>query len=73
MGTRRGRDGGNGPVAPKNSVGAPTPQQKTITERRQTEKSGGDIFRRNPSPPWLNPVKTSLGKATLRLQQNLWF
>jgi len=38
MGTCWGRNGGNGPVAPRNSVGAPTPQQEIIMNQKETER-----------------------------------
>lgn len=37
MGTYQGRDGGNGPVAPRNPAGAPTPQREIITNQKETE------------------------------------
>lgn len=39
---------------------------------RETGRSGGDIICSNQSLHWLNLINTSLGKAPLRLQQDLW-
>lgn len=39
---------------------------------RDTGRSEGDIIHSNQSLHWLNPINTSIGKAPLRLQQDLW-
>lgn len=43
-----------------------------VKREREIGRSGGDIICSNQSLHWLNPINTSLGKAPLCLQQDLW-
>lgn len=49
-------------------------QNREVVKRereREIGRSGEDLIRSNQRLHWLNPINTSLGKAPLRLQQDL--